>query len=95
MQNVFYWNSDKNEQLVKARGISFEVIIAHIAEGNVLAVIPGHGKFKHQKQLIVLVNQYVYIVPCVEDQDKVYLKTIIPSRKMTKRFLLGDSENET
>ena len=94
MEKVFDWDQDKNKKLVRERGISFEAIVASIAEGNLISVIPGEGKFKHQKQLIVLVNQYVYIVPCVEDDKKVFLKTIIPSRKMTKRYLIGGEEYE-
>ena len=95
MEKVFDWNKDKNLKLMKERGISFETIVTNIEEGNLMAVIPGQGKFKHQKHLVVLVNQYVYIVPCVEGENKIFLKTIIPSRKMTKRFLLGGEADET
>ncbi len=35
-------------------------------------------------------NDYVYLVPFVKDGDGVFLKTIIPSRKATKRYLGGD-----
>ena len=94
MGEAFDWNQDKNRKLIKERGVSFEAIVANVEEGNLIAVIPGRGKFKHQKQLIVLVNQYIYVVPCVEDENKIFLKTIIPSRKMTKWFLLGGEESE-
>lgn len=94
MDKVFDWNESKNRKLIEERGISFEAIVAHIEEGNLISVIPGKGAFKNQKQLIVLVNRYVYIVPCVEDNGKVFLKTIIPSRKMTKFFLSEGGQDE-
>lgn len=85
----FDWNQEKNQKLMRQRGVSFEAIVAHIEVGDLIRISEGSGKFKHQKQLIVLVNQYVYIVPCVEDEEKIFLKTIIPSRKLTKRYLSG------
>lgn len=89
MGKVFEWDPEKNQKLIKERGISFETIIAHLEAGNLIATSPGQGRFKHQRQFIVLVNQYVYIVPFVEDEQKVFLKTVIPSRKLTRRYLLG------
>jgi len=37
------------------------------------------------------VEGYACLVPFVEDDDIVFLKTIIPSRKMTKLYLGGDA----
>jgi len=87
---MFDWDKDKNQKLLKERNISFEVIVSNIAEGNVVAMTPGKGKFSHQRQFIVAVNQYAYIVPFVEQGDIIFLKTIIPSRKMTMRYLSGE-----
>lgn len=87
MDKIFDWDDEKNARLIRDRGVSFEAIIVSIEEDGLIGVVPGKGKYKHQKQLLVVVNQYVYIVPCVEDAEKVFLKTIIPSRKMTKNFL--------
>lgn len=53
-------------------------------------MIPGQGKYAHQKQFVVVVHGYAHIVPFVEGEDEFFLKTIIPSRKMTKKYLLGD-----
>ena len=36
---------------------------------------------------VIVWNEYVYIVPFVEDEEKYFLKTIIPSRKATKEYL--------
>ena len=89
MGEVFQWDRGKNRKLIRERGISFEAIVAHIEAGDILAIVPGRGKYAHQKQFIVSVNRYVYIVPFVEEDDAVFLKTIIPSRQMTRRYLLG------
>ena len=85
----FDWSPEKNRLLIQQRGVSFEAIVAHIEAGGLIAVVPGQGKYRHQKQLIVWVDSYVYVVPCVEDEQKFFLKTIIPSRKLTRKYLSG------
>src|SRR5438552_6684174 len=41
---------------------------------------------------IVRREDYVYLVPFVEDEHTVFLKTIIPSRKATKQYLGEEKE---
>lgn len=89
MAKVFEWDPEKNRTLIKERGVSFEAVVLRIEAGQVIAVVPGKGKFRHQKQYVLELNGYVYVVPFVEDPERVLLKTIIPSRKLTKRFLSG------
>ncbi len=89
MKKGFAWDEEKNQKLIKERGISFEAIVSYIEEGHIVAIIPGRSQFAHQKQFLVVVSSYIYIVPFVEENDRVFLKTIIPSRKMTKRYLFG------
>jgi len=45
-------------------------------------------KYPNQSVFIILITikNYVYIVPYVEDDISIFLKTIIPSRKMNKRY---------
>ncbi len=83
------WNNAKNEQLKKERDISFEDIVYYIEHGQLIAIIdhPNVEKYKHQKMYVVNVKNYVYLVPFVESDKEVFLKTIIPSRKATKQFL--------
>ena len=82
------WNAAKNEILKLERGISFEEIMEAFLDSGLLDVI-SHTKKKylHQKMIIVNSNNYVYLIPFVEDEEKVFLKTIIPSRKATKYYL--------
>jgi hypothetical protein len=49
---------------------------------------PNKKRYGKQKVMIVEINEYVYLVPFVEDEEKVFLKTIIPSRKATEKYLL-------
>ena len=85
----FNWNSDKGEQLRQERGISFEEILFHIECGDILDILehPNPQRYAGQRILVMAVNEYAYLVPYVEDNDEVFLKTIIPSRKATKKYL--------
>ncbi|MBI1871694.1 MAG: BrnT family toxin [Chlamydiae bacterium] len=89
MEILFKWDPEKNLKLIKERGISFEAIVSHIEQGDVIATVQGKGKYSHQKQFVVSVNQYIYIVPFVEEKGALFLKTIFPSRKLTKQYLFG------
>ena len=88
----YVWNDEKNKLLQNERGISFEDIVDAISNGELLESIknPSSDKYSNQSVFIVNVKGYVYCVPYVEDESKVFLKTIFPSRKMKKRYL-GDS----
>lgn len=93
MKKTFDWDHDKNKRLMKERKISFEAIVSLIESGNVIGTVTGTGKYAHQKQFIVEMNRYIYVVPFVEDDQKVFLKTIIPSRRLTRKFLSGGKGN--
>ncbi len=84
----FAWNPDKNQLLIRERGISFERIVAEIGAGNEVAVLahPNQDRYPGQKISMVQVDDYVYAVPFVETDDEIFFKTIIPSRKATKHY---------
>jgi uncharacterized DUF497 family protein len=86
---TYNWNREKSILLKESRGISFEEIILYIEQGNLLDIIehPNREKYKNQKILVVNVDDYIYTVPFVEDGEIRFLKTIIPSRVFTKRYL--------
>lgn len=85
----FAWNSEKNAQLILERGISFERVVYHIEKDGVLDVIkhPNPLKYPNQKMFIVNIGDYAYLVPFVENESEIFLKTIIPSRKPRKNIL--------
>ena len=86
---TYNWNAEKNLLLKKERNLTFEQIVSHIEGGDLLDVIehPNKDKFAHQKILIVQIEDYVIAVPFVENTKERFLKTIIPSRKLTKQYL--------
>ncbi len=86
---IYNWNVEKNAQLSAERGISFEEIVFYIENGGLLDEIahPNALDYSHQRIFVVAVDNYVYLVPYVENDDEYFLKTIIPSRKFTKIYL--------
>lgn len=74
----FDWDEEKNAKLKAERDISFEDIVVAIDKGDLLDII---------KMFVVNIENYVYVVPFVEDEEKYFLKTIYPSRKLTKKYL--------
>ena len=84
------WNEAKNELLRRERDVSFEEVLIAIGHGNLLDILEHHDKTTYQDQKIFIVNigQYAYMVPFVETIDELFLKTIIPSRKATKKYLV-------
>jgi uncharacterized DUF497 family protein len=91
MVKTFSWDSAKNDWLMAARGVSFERVIQRIEAGGVLDVVrhPNPERYRHQRMFVVEIDGYACLVPFVETGDEVFLKTIIPSRKATKRYLGG------
>lgn len=90
---IYNWNFEKNQELIIERGVSFEEAIFHIEHGELLDDIahPNASDYLNQRNFIVCIKEYVHLVPCVESDDEVFLKTIIPSRKFTKKYLGGES----
>lgn len=83
------WETGKNEWLKKHRGICFEDILYYLENGYLLddTEHPNQSKYPNQKILVMNIEEYVYLVPYVENENEIFLKTIIPSRKATKRYL--------
>ena len=91
----YSWDPEKNEKLKRERGISFEDVIFHIGAGDEVALLehPNQARYPGQKISVVLIEGYAYLVPFVETQDEIFLKTIIPSRKASKQYI-GDPNEE-
>jgi len=53
---------------------------------------PNQTKYKGQHVYAIEIEGYVYMVPYVEDDDVIFLKTIFPSRKYTKMYLRKDEK---
>jgi len=89
-QKTIRYSLEKNEILKEQRNISFEDVILALENGNLLDDIehPNKDKYPNQNIFIILIEikNYVYLVPYVEDEKNIFLKTIIPSRQMNKKY---------
>ncbi|MBI2039647.1 BrnT family toxin [Candidatus Microgenomates bacterium] len=87
----FDWDQEKSALLKALREISFEDVQTAIEEGRVLDDFehPNKKRYPNQRILVVEIDDYAYYVPYVEDEEKIFLKTIFPSRKATKKYLYG------
>ncbi len=85
------WNDEKNEVLKKLRGVSFEQVVLAIVSGDLIDRVkhPNPEKYPNQRVFLVKIEDYIYSVPYVEDNEKMFLKTIIPNSKATKKYLGG------
>jgi uncharacterized DUF497 family protein len=86
---TYQWDREKNVILKKTRNVSFEQIVMHIENGDVLDVMKNSNSknYPHQQILVINVNDYAHAVPFVENGTERFLKTIIPSRKLTRMYL--------
>jgi len=87
------WNSEKSLKLKELRGICFEDVIYYIEKGDILHdyVHPDQKRYPGQRIMVIGVNNYAYLVPYVEDEEEIFLKTIIPSRKATENYFGGNT----
>ena len=88
VSKIYNWSAAKNEMLVRERGISFERIVFEISMGNEVAMVmhPNQDRYPGPMISVVEVDDYVYLVPFVETESEIFLKTMIPSRKATRKF---------
>nr|MBS0021778.1 toxin [Gammaproteobacteria bacterium] len=91
---AFAWNSEKNDLLKSERDISFEEIVLNIQLGNEVDIFehPNQERYPGHKVSVVLVEGYAYLVPFAENEEEIFLKTIIPTRKATKQYVSGSNE---
>ena len=86
---IFRWDNEKNEWLIKHRGVCFEQVVLLLEGQDVLDVLehPNQKRYPGQRIAIVRIDDYAYLVPYLQDGDDIFLKTIIPSRKATREYL--------
>jgi len=91
---TYAWSSEKNDLLKEERGVSFEEVVLHIQLGHEVDIFdhPNQKRYPGQKVSVVLIDRYAYLVPFVESDDTIFLKTIIPSRKATRQHAGGSDE---
>ncbi len=82
---MIYWDNNKNLELIIKRGISFEEIEKIIMEEKYIDILK-HPKRKNQYIFTIMINDYVWVVPFVKSDEKIFLKTAFPSRKFTNSY---------
>lgn len=90
------WSEEKNQTLIKSRGVSFELVLECILEGLIISDSPhpNIGRYPNQKILVVIIEEYAYVVPYVTNKKGIFLKTIYPSRKYHKLYLKSKNEKK-
>jgi len=83
------WNTEKSMVLKTSRGICFEDVVFYIERGDILDdyLHPNQQEYPEQRIMVIAFNNYAYLVPYVENEEELFLKIIIPSRKATRRYL--------
>jgi uncharacterized DUF497 family protein len=89
---IFRWDNEKNELLKKDRGVCFEQVVILMRKGDILDTTehPNQDRYPGQKIATVMIDDYVYLVPYVEIDEELFLKTIIPSRKATNKYVRAE-----
>lgn len=92
----YAWNREKNQRLKAERNISFEEVLIHIAAGDMLDILehPNQAKYGGQRIFVVRIRDYVWLVPFVETETEIFMKTIIPSRKATAQYRRGGKPDD-
>lgn len=87
------WSKEKNELLKKNRKVCFEDAVKEIKENKIIDTLkhPNKEKYHNQGMFILRIKNYIYCVPYVQDEEKIFLKTIYPSRKFKKIYSKKDS----
>ncbi len=70
-------------------GVCFEEVVILMEREDVIETIehPNQDKYPGQKIAIVRIDNYAYLVPYIQESEEIFLKTIIPSRKATKKYV--------
>ena len=93
---VFRWDNRKNELLKNGRGVCFEQVVILMEREDVLETVehPNQNKYPGQKIATVMIDDYAYLVPYIQKSDEIFLKTIIPSRKATNKYVRPKNEKD-
>lgn len=79
------WDENKNKLLQIEQRLSFEAIMVAIEQGKLVDIVPNPSSHHaHQNVLVVEIDNYLVLVPFVEDEEKIFLKTAFRSRKVMK-----------
>jgi len=86
---LYRWNEDKNSILKSTRGFSFNDAIEVMSKEGVLDNYkhPNVEKYPNQYIYVIALDGYMHYIPYVIDGDDIFLKNIIPSRQLQKKYM--------
>ena len=89
------WNAEKNQLLIKERGVCFEDVIFALQSESLLddGPHPNSINYPNQRMMIVEIAEYAWLVPYIENEEEIFLKTMTPNRKAIKQCL-GDRHDK-
>ena len=84
----FAWSPENNAQLLAERQLCFEAVVVAIEAGDLLDIQdhPNQQRYPGQRILVVRLHGYIHLVPMIETEEHLFLKTIIPSRKANRLY---------
>ena len=87
----FQWNNQKNDELIARYGFGFDRIMIALSDGDVVddRIHTNRDRYPNQRQILVDIDAYIWVVPYVQTDVGLFLKTFFPSRKATKQYLKG------
>ena len=85
---MYRWNEGKNEQLLLQRGVSFNDVLYELEHHGIIDNYkhPHEAKYPNQYIYVIRLNGYIHYVPYIKEVDYIFLKNIIPSRKLNKKY---------
>jgi len=88
---LYRWNEDKNSILKSTRGFSFDDVVLELSNNGILDNYkhPNTKKYPNQFIYVISLKEYIYYIPYVLDGDDIFLKNIIPSRVLNKKYNKG------
>lgn len=85
---MYRWDEDKNSILKSTRGYSFNDVLEAMHQDGILDNYkhPNEEKYPNQYIYVISLDGYIHYIPYVIDGDDIFLKNIIPSRKLNKLY---------
>ncbi|WP_029746160.1 BrnT family toxin [Leptospira kirschneri] len=84
---MILWDEAKNDKLKRDRKISFEAIEQMILDGDVIDIIETpSGNHPGQESFVLKIKDQYYYVPFKIIEQDIILITIIPTRKLRRRY---------
>ena len=85
---MYRWSEEKNAILKAERGFGFFDVVEEIKRNGILDHFkhPNTDKYPNQYIYVIELGGYVHYVPYVHDGEDIFLKNIIPSRKLHKKY---------